>query len=215
MYADLKPDEVFDTLYFRDFQSLQDQIEATLSLAAKVDDNVFATQIAAIYMAWCGLSAEEALSIRKADVLEDRVICGDKILHPNRTIMRFLQDYRDAEGYYSQARAVIYLKYMPSEYLFRTARDAHIEDTKALRIFIRNFGKCSGEGNLFHYDKVFTSGTFHRTYLHELANGNIEVGDLNTLRSVFKEPFQSISQANKRLHEYKKYRDYFFPYQDK
>lgn len=212
-YDDIDTSHIFELNYFKDFQSLQDTIVETLVAADKVDDSIYATQIAAIYMAWCGLQLEEALSLMKSDVKDDCIVCNDKKILPNSTIMEYMKDYRDATEYESAARTIIKLKYIPSEYLFRTARSAHVDTPRVMRIFIRNFGKSAGDenGNMFHYDKVYWSGQYHRAYLYESENGLIQHGDIETISRVFNEKYDSVSLANKRLQAYNKYKQYFFP----
>lgn len=211
-YDDIDASRLFELKFFKDFQDLQDTIETTLVVADKVDERIFATQIAAIYMAWCGLQMEEALQIRKQDVKDDHICVVDRVIYPNATIMQFIKDYRDATEYQSAARAIITLKYTPSEMLFRTARSGYVDSPKTMRIFIRNFGKSGGEdSNMFHYDKVYWSGVYNRAYLYECANGLIHQGDIETISKLFNENYTSISVANKRLQAYRKFVQYFFP----
>lgn len=211
-YDDIDAGRLFELKFFKDFQDLQDTIETTLVVADKVDERIFATQIAAIYMAWCGLQMEEALQIKKSDVEDDCIRVGNRKIYPNQTIMEFIKDYRDATEYQSAAKAIITLKYAPSEFLFRTARSGCVDSSKTMRIFIRNFGKSGGEdSNIFHYDKVYWSGVYNRAYLYECANGMIRQGDIETISKLFNESYTSISVANKRLQAYRKFVQYFFP----
>ena len=121
-YNVINANHVYDSKYFKDFESLQSAIESTLWAAEKVDDSVFALQISAIYFAWLGLRLEDALQVKKDDIKDDCVKFRDRTIVPNSTIMAYLCDYRDAVDYESQAKGVIRLKYTTSEWLFRTAR---------------------------------------------------------------------------------------------
>lgn len=211
-YDDLDAARLFELKFFKDFDSLQDAIETTLVVADKVDERIFSTQIAAIYMAWCGLKLEEALMLKKEDVKEDSIQVGDREIHPNPTIMKFMQDYRDEVEYQSAAKGIITLKYVPSDWLFRSVRSDHVDSPKTMRIFIRNFGKSSGsEENIFNYDKVYLSGIYHRAYLYECANGTIKKNDVKTISNVFHENYPTTSLANNRLQGYRKFVQYFFP----
>lgn len=157
---------VYDTKYFKDFHSLQQSIEDTLWAAERIDDRIFSTQITAIYLAWCGYTAEEAVSIKKDEVFEDHIDSSGHKCFPNDKIMEYIKDYRDATEYESQGRGVITLKYVYSDLLLRTCR-ADSVDTKTLRIMLRGFGKSSGEEvNLFTYDKIYWSGIFNRAYIY-------------------------------------------------
>lgn len=210
-YDDLDAAKIFELKFFKDFESLQDAITTTLVVADKVDERIFSTQIAAIYMAWCGLKLEDALKLKKEDVKEDRIQIGDKEIFPNSTIMEFMKDYRDATEYQSAARVTITLKYVPSDWLFRSTKSDHVDSPKTMRIFIRNFGKSAGGDNIFNYDKVYLSGLYHRAYLYECVNGTIKKNDTETISKVFEENYARTSLANNRLQSYRKFVQYFFP----
>lgn len=210
-YDDIDSSRLFELKFFKDFSSLQNTIDTTLTDADKVDDRIFATQITAIYMAWCGLTIKEALALKKADVEDDCIHVGDRIIYPNPTIMKYIKEYRDAMEYHSAAKGIITLKYVPSEWLFRTARSEHIDSPKTMRIFIYNFGKGDSEVNMFNYDKVYWSGVYHRAYMYELENGLIASSDLPTINKIFGENLQTSSQASIRLRSYRKFVQYFFP----
>ena len=212
-YDDIDTSQVYEANFFKNFQELQNAIDATLDAADRIDDAIFATQIAAIYMAWCGVQLEDAIAMLKSDVKDDHIVVGNKNIYPNQKIMSFLTEYKDATEYRSSARGIITLKYVESSYLLRTVRSARIEEPKVMRIFIRNFGKSDPDqdANLFHYDKVYLSGIYHRAYLYECANGTIRQGDMETISKVFNEKYINVSVANKRLQSYRKFVDYFFP----
>lgn len=210
-YDDIKPEVVYESKYFKDFGSLQNAIESTLWAAEKVDDDVYAMQISVIYLAWCGLTIEEALQIKKSDVGEDSIAVGEKVISPIGTIMKYIQDYRDATEYQSQGRSIITLKYIPSEWLFRSSRTDHVDSPKRMRIYIRMFGQSSGEPNIFNYDKVYWSGVFNRAYIYECSHGPVKPGDIEKIEMLFGEKYASVSYANKRLYEYHRFKNHFFP----
>lgn len=210
-YNVINANHVYDSKYFKDFESLQSAIESTLWAAEKVDDSVFALQISAIYFAWLGLRLEDALQVKKDDIKDDCVKFRDRTIVPNSTIMAYLCDYRDAVDYESQAKGVIRLKYTTSEWLFRTARSTHVDVPKVMRIFIRNFGLAGNEeANIFNYDKVYWSGIFSRAHEYEQENGGIEAGNIPLLEELFNENYPSVSVAHKRLHEYQGFKQHFF-----
>lgn len=210
-FNDIDPSNVFDSKYFKSFADLQSSIEDTLYAADKVDDGVFDIQISAIYCAWMGLSIEEALQIKKADVEDECVRLADRTITPNSAIMHFLCNFRDATEYQSQAAAIIRLKYAESQWLFRTPRSEHVESPKTMRIFIRNFWKSAGDGTkIFNYDKIYWSGIFSRAYEYEQKHGEIQSGNTSLLEEVFNEKYSSGSVANERLREYHAYRRHFF-----
>lgn len=210
-YSEMRPDRIFDTKYFESFDSLQDAIETTLFAAERIDDAVYALQISSLYLAWCGLTIEEALAVKKADVLEDCIIVGDRRIYPEPKIMAYLIEFRDATQYTTQGKGVITRRYPYSEYLFRTAQSYHVTDPKTMRVFIRTFGVSGGEENIYNYDKVYWSGIFKRTYDYECKHGKLTTGNMDVLEELFRETYPTHSAAYKRLAEYQQFREYFYP----
>ena len=210
-YDDIDTAHVFDMKFYKNFKTLQDAIELCLMVANRIDERIFSTQIAAIYMAWCGVKLEDALLIKKEDVKEDCIYVNGKPIFPNSTILEFIKDYRDETEYNSQARTVVTFKYVPSEWLFRSTKAGQI-DEKNMRIFIRNLGKYGtddGKGSILNYDKIYWSGIYCRAYAYECENGVIQVGDTQTINKVFQENNTKLL-ANKRLRAYRRYAEYFF-----
>lgn len=180
--------------------------------ADRIDERIFSTQIAAIYMAWCGVKLEDALLVKKSDVKDNCVYVKGKPIFPNSTILAFLQEYRYETEYNSQARTIVTFKYVPSQWLFRSTKSAHIDSEKTMRIFIRNLGKYGtddGNGSIFNYDKIYWSGIYSRAYDYECKHGIIELGDVKTINKVFQED-TTTQLANKRLRSYRRYAEYFF-----
>lgn len=216
-YSDIDPGDIFENKYYKDFGSLKDEIDHILHAAAKTDESVFATQISALYMAWCGLTIEETLNLKKSDVGEDSIRVGDKVINPTGVIMDYIKEYRDADGYLSQARGLIKLKYASTQWLFRTVRAAHI-DVRTMRILINKFSTSAAgaqESDLalspLSYYKVYWSGIFSRAYVYECINGPIKSGDKDKIELVFNEKYSTITLANARLNEYQRFKQHFFP----
>jgi hypothetical protein len=126
--------------------------------------------------------------------------------------MEYIKGYRDATEFISQSAGIRTRKYVPSQWLFRSTLSDHIDSPKAARIQIRSFGKSGGEDvNIFNYDKIYWSGVFNRAYLYEIVNGEIHFGDVDTMEKLFNEKYSLVSVANKRLKEYQRFKQYFFP----
>jgi hypothetical protein len=198
--------------YFKDFGTLQRAIDRALGNALRLDDGAYATQISAVYLAWSGLKACEAIRLKKSEVLEDRILIGNREIRPSQKVMSFLTAYRDAIGYESRAANIITLKYAPSDHLLRTVRSDSISASN-IRIYINRMGKHATENsiNLFNYDKVYWSGIFNRAYMHELANGSLRSSEKERLQLVFNESFKSNQLANRRLREYLRFKKFFYP----
>ncbi len=210
--SDLNVADCYDRRYFKDFASLQSAIDSTLVAAERVDDAIFGTAITALYLAWCGLSIEQAIEVKKADVQDDCIITAGKTIKPIPQIMDYIQEYRDAVGYQSLSKALINLKYVPSEWLLRTTRRGKLDVSNHLRILINQFGNSSEQSkNLFNYDKVYWSGIYMRAYSYECANGQIEANDISKIEQVFEETYPNTALANRRLYDYHLFRDHFYP----
>lgn len=214
-FSDIDCGNLLDMHYFRDFSSLQSRINDTLVASERADDAVFAMQISAIYLMWFGVTLENALTIKKSDVLDDSIsVCG-RTVRPNSAAMDYIVDYRDAIGYQSYGKGIIFLKYIPSEYLFRSARADRIDRVKAV-IAITRFGKSGGEEkNPYLPEKIYWSGIFHRTYISELEHGEIDPNDKTRMELLFQEEYKDIATARMRLEEYRKYQNHFFPSQNR
>ena len=209
-FEDIESVKIFGDLFFPDFDALQNSLNENVRNAYKPDDTVFAMQISLIYMAWCGVDMEVALKVKKEDVNDDFFIAGGEEFRPNYTIMQYLKEYRDAVEYISQGKYQLTLKYVPSDYLFRSVRSETI-DMKHAIIALNRFGKSgSNGGNPYKYDKIYWSGTFHRAYLYELANGEIQNDDIETMNRLFHGESQDGWYIRRRLREYKKFKEYFF-----
>lgn len=209
-YDDIHFGYTFEHKFFKNFQELQDTIQLCLTEAERVDNRIFATQITAIYMAWCGVKLEDALLIKKDDVKQNQIITNEGIIKPNKTIMQFINDYKEQTDYKSQARVIVKLKYVPSQWLFRSTKSEHIDSEKTMRIFIRNFGRyCCEKGSIFNYDKIYWSGVYNRAYIYECQNGRINYDDTQTIREVLKQE-GSLQMIKSRLVSYRKYAQYFF-----
>lgn len=212
-YRDLDIGEYYDEGYFKDFGSLHDQIESALIATEVVDDRRYGTEITAIYLAWCGVTAEEAIDIKKEDVHEDYISVSGRIVRPIPAIMSYINEYKEETEYNVMLpQGIGTYKYVWSEYLLRSTRRDHIQVAKHLRALLLMFSNKAGASKtLFPYNKIYWSGIYHRAYLYECANGPLKPGDMKALGDIFGEKYTYVQDANKRLYAYQQYRDYFFP----
>lgn len=209
---DLDITNFYDNRFFKDFESLQDAIDRTLIAAERIDDAIFGTAITAIYLAWCGFTIEEAIQIKKSEVLDDRIISAGRTIKPLDRIMAYIKEYRDATEYRSSGRATITLKYAPGEWLLRNTRCARYDNGNHLRIMINHFSNSSKDSkNLFTYDKTYWSGIYSRAYIYERIYGTIPAGDVSKIEEVFGEKYSRSVLANRRLNDYHLFREHFYP----
>ena len=212
-YHDINADDYYENGFFKDFGDLKDKIESALIATEVIDDRRYGTEVTAILLAWCGITAEEAITIRKEDVHEDYISTKNGELRPVSYIMSFLNDYKDQTDYQVMLpQGVATYKYVWSDFLLRTSRQDRIRSGRNLRILLNNFSKqAEAQSNPFSYNKIYWSGVYHRAYLYECANGPIKPGNVETIQKIFGETYSYVQDANKRLYAYQRYKEYFFP----
>lgn len=214
-YSDVSLTRAFESRFFKDFHSLQRSIDDAIYIADRIDEYSFATQIVAIYLAWYGVTAEEAVEIKKADVGEDFIKVGDRIIRPNSIAMSYIRDYCNAIGYETQARYVIQVKYLPSQYLLRTTRKEHITP-KGLSVLLALFSQYAVDSSdsdeaTFAYSKIYWSGIYCRAHIYESEYGEIKTKDIDTISRVFRETYSTQRASSRRLKNYQSFKKYFYP----
>ena len=215
-YGAIDNARVLDDRYFPTLSALQEYIDDCVDSAQRLDDNVFAMQISALYLVWYGVSIDELMRIKKSDVHQDRIDVGNRVIIPAPSVMDYIIDYRFSNGYSSQANQIIFLKYAPSGLLFRTAKSPCITSTTALHTAIRTLAKYGEKSaRSLTYEKVYWSGIFNRAYQYELSNGPIPQNNVEIKEQIFNESYESDSIANRRLAEYRQFQEHFFPSQHK
>lgn len=211
-YKQLDGAPVFEQRYYPTLSALQQTIEDCIDKSDRLDPNVFAMQISALYLAWYGVEMTSLFKIKKEDVHEDSIMVDGREIFPAPFVMDYIKEYRDADGYSSQANQIIYLRYKPSDLLFRTVRSPSVTDPLMLRNAIIAFAKSDAkEAKSLTYYKVYWSGLFNRAYLYEMENGDILQADLATKEKIFAEHYDTSSEANRRVMEYRQFREHFFP----
>ena len=215
-YSSLNLDNQIKRNYFKDFGSLQKAIEQVVEYSEVPDEDIFQTTISLIYLAWCGLTKEEACGLLKSDVLEDRILVDGREVFPNKTIMDYLHKYIETDGYNSEGESssLRFLYYRRTQYLIRTIKSEYLQTERISYRFV-DFTKIP-EKNGFEIDKEFAyyniywSGVFNRAYRWELENGEIQRNDIDTINKVLGVNETVTSTANLSLDNYLAYKQLYF-----
>ncbi len=221
----------FSNRFFKDFGDLQWELDMVLQAADKIDNAIFFPAFSAVYLAWCGLTLQETLDMKREDIGTNYINVGNRTIIPNATIMAYLNEYKNAANYYVQAKAEIELWYKESPWLMRTYKSEHISrsslstiishlsayDEVKTRKFNEDTQKYETEtvrrNRGFTYDKVYWSGAFYRAYIYEGQNGKVSAADKETLAILF--PKSRGRKAADSFKLYQEYKNYFYPERSK
>lgn len=157
-------------LYYRNIAELRDAVENTLLLSKhkmpEKDPDSYLPHMAAVYLMWYGLSDEQIVSLKKSNVSRQGVDVDGKLLVVPEFVSDTLVRYRDSDGYTQQARGLITIHYLPSDYLFRTCRKDRLNKTN-IAWFLTDFNKIAEKKYSLMPDVVRKSGNFYRYYMAE------------------------------------------------
>ena len=123
-------------------------------------------------------------------MLDDGVmINGEKTEMPFE-ILQIFKRLRDAEGYYQQARGVIFRAYVYSDNLIRTERNSKINVSKMQGLVNRLNTLMDGAYSL-RYNVIHQSGIFYRAHLLECESTQFNLEDPEFASKVFCEDLSS------------------------
>ncbi|OUO16175.1 hypothetical protein [Flavonifractor sp. An4] len=194
--------------YHKNLATLQAAINDSVRSADSYDDTLYDLPSAILYLAWYGFTEDEIINFRKDAVLEDGVMKGDEKIEMPYEICRLFERLRDAEGYYQQARGLIFHKYMYSEYLIRTERNPQI-DLDNMRGMLYRLNAIAGRVYSLRYDVVYTSGIFYRAYRLECESSSFNLDDPEFASKVFCEDLSNKAKRVARVRDYKLYKQLF------
>jgi hypothetical protein len=169
-YKDVPVPDGNNETYFPDFDTLRSAVEETFLSSDAADRNVYLPSVAAIYLAWCGVTIDQMCEIRKSDVSFLSVIIDGKAVQLNRAVMRAIEAYIDSVGYGTIYASVS--QYKKSEYLFRTRQKAKLDRSDIKNMFTR-FNALNQRKYGLTYKKIYMSGAFRRAYEYEQQHGTI------------------------------------------
>ena len=195
---------------FYSLDELQSAIQTTLSESDSYDPTRFDMAICALYLSWFGFDRDEIISLLKTDVCSTGVYRKDQLLPMPAFICTVLLRYAQAEGYEQQAKGIIYHKYQPSQYLFRSTRLAQITDYSQLTSTINRFNTVTKGVYSLEYDIVRKSGILNRVYhldtTGQLAPLSELQSNLSLASSVFESSLKTKSAATAWTEDYTLYK---------
>ncbi len=201
--------------YFRNLNHLRDAIEDTIKTANRVDETMYDIPSAVLYLAWYGLTEEQVLTLPKTAVLEDGIILDDKKIEMPYFLTELLVRLRDAEGFRTQGRGVIFRRYIFSENLIRTEDSAQLSVSQ-MRASLSRMDKVMDHKYSLKFDTARQSGIFYRAYMLECESTNFDLDDPEFASRVFLEDFtlgRSKTDPGRnlrnRLRDYKLYKQLF------
>ena len=213
-YEELEMANPVKEMYFRDFDHLQRDIRETVERADSIDEGVHATDIAIIYMAWLGITKEEAVFIWKRDLMvisnKIRLRLTNREVDVPEKVMEFLLDYSDSEGYEVFRRNhVAKLRYKPGICLIRSVKNPELSTTslaKHLSVFSSYYFESRNNlGGKFAYERVARSSLFCKAYEYEQKYGKIYINEDNE----FLRKLTTQRDRSEWLREYKVWKSIF------
>jgi len=181
--------------YYKDLGMLRSAIQDSVRSSECYDETMFDPAVASLYLAWYGLSQEEIIEYPKTNVLDDGIIIHGEKLQVPFDILQVFRRLRDADGYYQQARGVIFRKYVYSKYLIRSDRNAQLT-VLLLRPLLSRLNAVCGKVYSLCHNVVYDSGIFNRAYRLECEGFQLDLENPEVASEVFCEDLFN----NRRLH---------------
>ena len=211
-YSDLDASVIYEAGFFRDFPALRASVKEALNNSVQ-DESVYFPVVSGFYLAWIGLTKEEAITLKIEDMQGDCIKIAGRNIYPNAEIMKYLRDYAAADEILiidsnkERRRALV-----PSVYLLRTITKDRISK-EILKHKIWEFNRSCGSD--FEYNKIYWSGIYNRAYIYEMQNGKLDEENIDLLSGIFQEDYAAArvpkNAVELRLGSYRKFRDYFYP----
>ena len=206
---DLTINEKNGVQYYKNLNMLYDAIQDSIKTSERYDESVYDPHSVILYLAWYGLKEQEIIDYQKKDVLDDGIIIkGEKVEVPFKILQVFTR-LRDADGYYQQARGIIFHAYMYSDNLIRTERSDKITLTM-LQGLINRFNAIMDGMYSFRFNVIRQSGIFYRAYLLECESTDFNLEDPEFASKVFCEDLSNKAKRVSRIRDYKLYKQMFY-----
>lgn len=222
---DLNPYEQFVSSYFTSIDHLIADLDAYINEICKkklCDSSEFHTIKAILFLAWCGLSKEQACNVKKIDLFNDYVLVNNDKIDMPRIVSEFLLVYSKEIGYYRQGHStkLIWVEFKDSEYLLRTSSSSQLSITGMYQLLIK-FNKKVIWPKKFGYKEVWLSGIYSRAHDKEVSEHinspqtpgtgrAITKEDIDNLIEFFGIPCKNNAQYKQIVSQYNKYKATFY-----
>lgn len=210
----ISTDDLSVVYYFKNINMLYEAVKDTIESSECYDPATFDPSAVAIFLSWYGLTREEIADYRKENVHDDGIIVKGEKITPPFPVLHFFTTLRDSEGYYQQAKGVIFHKYPYSEYLIRTRFKDHVKPIDVVNMVARMNKVMDGEYSL-ELNMVHQSGIFFRAYQLECDSVKFDLDDPVFASKVFCEDFTGKGKKYKvahtsRIQDFKLYKQLFY-----
>lgn len=187
--------------YYKDLTMLRDAVQDTVKSSMSYDETLYDSAAVIIYLAWYGLTEQEIVDFPKENVLDDGIVIrGEKRQIPF-DILQVFKRLRDSDGYYQQARGVIFHTFVASDYLIRTERRDHIT-VELMQSTLSRFNAIRDKVYSLRYNVVYESGIFNRLYRMECDGFQFDLNDPAVASKVF---CKDLSNKDRRLEQIRDY----------
>lgn len=206
---DLKINESSGVQYYKNLNMLYQAIRESIKVSECYDKTLFDLSASILYLAWYGLSEEQIISFPKENVLDDGLVIDGENVEVPFNILQVLKRLRDADGYYQQARGVIFRAYVYSDNLIRTERNSKIT-LSMLRGLVNRLNALMDGTYSLRYNVIRQSGVFYRAHLLECESTKFDLDDPEFASKVFCEDLSSKVKRTARIRDYKLYKQLFY-----
>ena len=165
-----------DTLFLKNLNTLKNYISLAVHTKDVPDDTVFDQAACILYLSWYGFTKDEMRWLLKSDVKEAGVLHDGKLVEMEPFVMSVLHRFRDSEGFYREGRHLTFVKYKPSQYLFRSAKSETASDTNIKQSVFRLTNGT--DFKILSIKNAFESGVFFRLFMDENVN-NLNLRELS------------------------------------
>lgn len=180
-YGWISSDNEFGKYYFGSFSQLVLFLQAHIDRAAEEtgkDQAEFLTPAVLCSLAWHGLTAAEACSLQKTDLIETED--GAAVRLPSKTVClepeaaAWAGELRSARGFERfKGGAWELVSYKDGSALLRTTKAGSMTP-KSISSMLTRFNACIPDSDkLFLYKRIYSSGVFYRAYLREKDAGKV------------------------------------------
>ncbi len=178
-YSQISSDNEFGRYYFGSFPQLALFLQAHIDRAAEEtgkDQAEFLTSAVLCSLAWHGLTAAEACSLQKTDLIETED--GAAVRLPSKTVClepeaaAWIEEFRSARGFERfKGGGWELVSYREGSALLRTTK-ADSMTPKSISSMLTRFNACLPDSDkVFLYKRIYSSGMFYRAYLRERKIG--------------------------------------------
>lgn len=194
--------------YYKDLVMLRSAIQDSVRSSQCYDETMFDPAVVSFYLAWYSLSEQEIIEYPKKNVLDDGIIIHGEKLQIPFDILQIFKRLRDATEYHQQARGVISRKYVYSDYLIRSDRNAQLT-IPLLRSLLTRINAVCGKVYSLRYNVVYESGIFNRAYRMECDGFQFDLEDPEVASKVLCEDLSNKVRRTARIRDYNLYKQLY------